>query len=76
LQGENFVYASGMASNRMMQAIGALERAVGRLEQDVDGLVSASATSSSTPGIDHAAARAALRSLDELITDLKGRAHG
>lgn len=65
-----------MASNRMMQAIGALERAVGRLEQDVDGLVSASASSPSSPGMDPAAARAALRSLDELIADIKGSAHG
>jgi hypothetical protein len=65
-----------MASNRMMQAIGALERAVSRLEQDVDGLVSARPASPSNPGLDPAAARAALRSLDELIADIKGSAHG
>jgi hypothetical protein len=65
-----------MASNRMMQAIGALERAVSRLEQDVDGLASARPGSPTNPGLDPAAARAALRSLDELIADVKGQAHG
>ena len=65
-----------MASNRMMQAIVRLERAIGRLEQDVEGLASPGSASSSSPGMDHAAARAALRSLDELIADLKGEARG
>ena len=65
-----------MASNRMMQAIVRLERAIGRLEQDVEGFASAGPASSSSPGMDHAAARAALRSLDELIADLKGEARG
>ena len=66
-----------MASNRMMQAIDTLERAISRLEQDVDGLASASLVSPSSPGIDPAAARAALRSLDALIADLKQeQAHG
>jgi hypothetical protein len=65
-----------MASNRMMQAIGTLERAISRLEQNVDGLVSASPSPLSSPGIDPAAARAALHSLDELIADLKAQAHG
>lgn len=64
-----------MASDRMMQAISTLERAISRLEQDVDGLASAGPASSS-PNIDPAAARAALRSLDELITELKGEARG
>ena len=65
-----------MASNRMMQAIGALERAVSRLEQDVQDLAVAGPASSASPGMDPAAARAALRSLDELIADLKGEARG
>ena len=65
-----------MASDRMMQAIGALERAVSRLEQDVQDLAVAGPASSGSPGMDHAAARAALRSLDELIADLKGEKHG
>ncbi|WP_244968675.1 MULTISPECIES: hypothetical protein [Sphingobium] len=60
-----------MASDRMMQAIRALERAIDRLEQDVEGLVSAA--SGPSPGIDAAAARTALRSLDSLITELKGQ---
>ncbi|WP_152522013.1 hypothetical protein [Sphingobium quisquiliarum] len=62
-----------MASNRMMQAIGALERAVGRLEQQVDR----SRPSAPPPGgIDAAAAREALRSLDALIAEVRGQAHG
>lgn len=68
-----------MASDRMMQAIGTLERAISGLEQDVDALLRAAPSSSpSTPssGMDVAAARAALRSLDELIEDMKGRADG
>ena len=75
MRGENFVYAWGMASDRMVQAIRALERAIDRLEQDVEGLVSAASSPSSgpSPGIDAAAARAALRSLDSLITELKGQ---
>ncbi|WP_461158455.1 hypothetical protein [Sphingobium sp. TomMM35A] len=65
-----------MASDRMMQAIGALERAVSQLEQDVQGLATAAPASSASPGMDQAAARAALRSLDELIADLKGEKRG
>ncbi|WP_313805638.1 hypothetical protein [Sphingobium sp.] len=61
-----------MASDRMMQAIRALERAIDRLEQDGDGLLSAAAAEPSS-GVDAAAARAALRSLDSLITELKGQ---
>lgn len=64
-----------MASNRMMQAISALERAINRLEQDVEGLVTA-APSSSSLGVDAGAARAALRSLDILINELKGTTSG
>ena len=61
-----------MASNGMKQAIGALERAVSRLEQQVDGLKRA-APAPTTTGVDAAAAREALRSLDELIAEMKGR---
>ncbi|WP_420146110.1 hypothetical protein [Sphingobium sp.] len=68
-------YAQTMASDRMMQAIGTLERAVSRLEQDVSGLI-ASAAASPAPTLDQGAARAALRSLDDLIDTLKGQAHG
>ncbi|WP_340265256.1 hypothetical protein [Sphingobium mellinum] len=63
-----------MASNRMMQAIATLERAVSRLEQEADGLMSNAASQS--PIVDPEAARAALRSLDGLIAELKGRADG
>ncbi len=61
-----------MASNGMKQAIGALERAVSRLEQQVDGFKRA-APDPTTTGVDAAAAREALRSLDELIAEIKGR---
>ncbi|WCP14970.1 hypothetical protein sphantq_03424 [Sphingobium sp. AntQ-1] len=64
-----------MASDRMMQAIGTLERAVSRLEQDVAGLADA-APASPFPALDQGAARVALRSLDDLIATLKGHAHG
>lgn len=64
-----------MASERMMQAIGTLERAMRRLELEVSQLPPA-ASSLSTPGIDVPAARAALRSLDVLIADMKGNGHG
>ena len=64
-----------MASDRMLQAIGTLERAISRLEQEVEGLASAGPASSPSD-IDPAAARAALRSLDELITELKGETRG
>lgn len=58
-----------------MQAIGALERAISRLELDVTHLADARATLPSN-GIDVPAAQAALRSLDDLIGDLKGAQHG
>ncbi len=65
-----------MASNRMTQAIDRLDRAVGRLEQDVQTLMVPGPASSVSPGVDAAAARAALRSLDALIADLKGDKRG
>lgn len=58
-----------------MQAIGTLERAVHRLEQDADR-VAVTVASPQDHSIDIPAARAALRSLDDLIDDLKGKAHG
>ncbi|MEC3911364.1 hypothetical protein U5A82_13090 [Sphingobium sp. CR2-8] len=64
-----------MASDRMMQAIGTLERAVSRLEQDVAGLIQ-SVPADPLPAMDQGAARAALRSLDDLIDMLKERPHG
>ena len=73
LQGLFFRYGWVMASDRMMQAIGTLERAVSRLEQDVAGLI---APADPLPVVDQKAARAALRSLDDLIDTLKGHAHG
>lgn len=79
LHGENFVYAWVMASDRMMQAIGALERAISRLEQDFDSVAATASVPSpatSSSGVDADAARAALRSLDELIADMKGEDRG
>ncbi|WP_327753475.1 hypothetical protein VVT58_07945 [Sphingobium sp. SJ10-10] len=64
-----------MASDRMMQAIRTLERAIDQLEQDVNGFSSAASFETSS-GVDAAAARAALQSLDSLITELKGQAGG
>ncbi|QGP80143.1 hypothetical protein GL174_04045 [Sphingobium sp. CAP-1] len=60
----------------MMQAIGTLERAVSRLEQDVARLVEATPANPPSPALDQNAARAALRSLDDLIDTLKGHGHG
>jgi hypothetical protein len=65
-----------MASDRMMQAIGTLERAVSRLEQDVTRLVQATSVPASASSVDRAGAEAALRSLDDLIDTLQGRVHG
>ncbi|MDO7835349.1 hypothetical protein Q4610_09840 [Sphingobium sp. HBC34] len=59
----------------MMQAIGTLERAVSRLEQDVAQRAEVMPANPS-PALDHGAARAALRSLDDLIDTLKGNGHG
>lgn len=66
-----------MASTRMMLAIGALERAVARLEQQVNDLGDAPPAAApvlSAQGADQA--RAALQSLDDLIAELKGRTDG
>ncbi|MGE4323762.1 MAG: hypothetical protein AB7E60_12140 [Sphingobium sp.] len=82
-----------MASERMMQAIGAMERTVSRLEQQISALIDlAQAPEPEEPepqesgpqveaGLDlneekRAAARAALQSLDALITELKDRTDG
>lgn len=75
LRGTELVYARAMASDRMMQAIGTLERAVSRLEQDVIRLQKAPSNPPSND-IDRTAARAALQSLDHLIDTLKARTHG
>ena len=57
-----------------MQAIGALERSVSRLEQDVARALSA--PRAATGRVDVPAAREALRSLDSLIAELKTRTDG
>lgn len=64
-----------MASDRMMQAIRTLERAIDQLEQDMESLVRAD-PSPSPSGMDASAARTALQSLDSLINELKGRTSG
>jgi len=64
-----------MASDRMKQAINALERAIDRLEQNMDRL-GPSVSPSPSSSVDAAAARAALKSLDALIGELKEGAHG
>ena len=69
------LYGKGMASDRMMQAIGTLERAINQLEQDMEKLT-APAPAPSSSDMNASAARAALRSLDSLIHELKGRADG
>ncbi|MDG2513220.1 hypothetical protein P7B04_11000 [Sphingobium yanoikuyae] len=63
-----------MASDRMMQAIGTLERAISRLEQNVASL--SQAVPHGKSGIDQMAAQAALQSLDDLIGELRGRTDG
>ena len=63
-----------MASDRMMQAIGTLERAISRLEQNVASL--SEAAPHPGPPLDAPAAREALKSLDALIDELKGRTDG
>ena len=65
-----------MASERMMQAIGKLEQAIGGLEQVVAALPDPAAQPVAEPGVDASGARAALKSLDDLITELKGRTGG
>lgn len=76
LQTVKFRYACHMANDRMMQAIGSLERAIARLEQ-----AEATPRSESRPPPSPIAspavteeARAALLSLDLLIADLKAGA--
>lgn len=69
------LYGWAMASDRMTQAIATLERAISRLEQDLERL-SMAAPPQDASGIDASAARAALQSLDSLITELKGRTSG
>ncbi len=64
-----------MTSDRMKQAIGALDGAVGRLEQAAAALPEQAATGEGAE-MDASGARAALKSLDDLITELKGRAGG
>ncbi|CAM5306242.1 hypothetical protein SSCI18S_00538 [Sphingobium scionense] len=73
LQGENIGYAEIMASDRMMQAIGTLERAISRLEQNVASLPEAAPHAN---GVDQTAALAALQSLDALIGELRERTDG
>lgn len=66
-----------MASDRMMQAIGSLERAIARLEQVAATPPPSESPSPSPPIASPAAtaeARAALQSLDLLIADLKASA--
>lgn len=78
-------YADAMASEHMIEAIGNLEWAVARLEEAAAALPAPSPdpaptpapvgalTEASQPELDREAARAALRSLDALIGELKGR---
>jgi len=69
-----FAMPSIMINDRMMQAIGSLERAIARLEQSVAALPADAAGLSGVA--DPAGARAALQSLDDLITELRGRTGG
>jgi hypothetical protein len=76
LQPAKFRYARDMVSDRMIQAIGTLERAVSRLERDIAALAENDPMSRAAPGLDPSGAKAALKSLDELIIELRGRAGG
>lgn len=67
-----FRYATQMASDRIMRAIGALDRAVGRLEADESRLAKSPPRSSP----DRDAARQALRSLDDLMASLQAHERG
>ncbi|MES1983663.1 MAG: hypothetical protein V4461_01775 [Pseudomonadota bacterium] len=62
-----------MSSDRMMQAIGRMERALSQIERTVEQRADATSTS---PPVNHAEATAALRSLDVLIAELKAASHG
>ncbi len=64
-----------MASDRMMQAIGALERAISRLEQKTASVLETT-PAQDKPALDAESAQAALTSLDALIAELKGEKHG
>lgn len=56
----------------MMEAIGRMERAMARVEQAAEERLRAPAS----PALDQGEAMAALQTLDALIADLKGTAHG
>jgi hypothetical protein len=56
----------------MMEAIGRMERAMSRIEQAAEDRLRAP----TYPTIDREQAEVALQSLDALIADLKGTAHG
>ena len=58
----------------MKEAIGRMERAIARIEHAAEERLRPSPAPA--PTIDEAQALAALRSLDDLIADLKGTAHG
>lgn len=58
-----------MASDRMMQAIGALERAISRLEQTAMAMPASTQAAKAAANPD--SVRTALRSLDTLIQELK-----
>ncbi|MEJ7925186.1 hypothetical protein WG908_00275 [Sphingobium sp. AN641] len=64
-----------MASDRIMQAIGTLERAISRLEAQVADLPRTESQSALSPK-SAGQARAALQSLDQLIAELKVRTDG
>ncbi|MET0248836.1 MAG: hypothetical protein ABW164_03810 [Sphingobium sp.] len=69
-------YARVMASEQMIEAIGNLQWAVARLEEAASSLpapVAAAIEAPSQPELDREAAREALRSLDALIGEIKGR---
>lgn len=76
LHGAHIGYAWHMASDRMMQAIGALERAIGRLEQAAAALPAPAPATQAATEVDASGARAALKSLDDLINELKARTDG
>ncbi|MES2272460.1 MAG: hypothetical protein V4533_16430 [Pseudomonadota bacterium] len=62
-----------MSSDRMMQAIGRMERALSQIERTVEQRADAT---SKFPPVNHAEATDALRSLDVLIAELKAASHG
>lgn len=68
-------YAGWMASDRIMQAIGTLERALSKLEERVEDIRSNDSHGALSPE-SAGQARAALQSLDQLIAELKVRTDG